>query len=81
MFYAKLVYYEYYYYTSNFYSPYNANKKELNATTTPSILQTTTTISKHITIIGPALQPIRFDGQNNHHCYKCHHRPIVQVVA
>ena len=39
-----------------FHSTINGNKKEFNATTTPSILQTKTTINKHITIIRPAPQ-------------------------
>ena len=54
----KLVHYEclYYYYTRNIHSTVNANKKEFNATTTPSILQTKTTINKHITTIKPAPQ-------------------------
>ena len=58
----KLVHYEclYYYYTRNFHSTVNANKKEFNATTTSSILQTKTTINKHITTITPAPQPIPF---------------------
>ena len=53
-----LVHYEYlyYYYTRNFHSTIYANKKEFNATTTPSILQTKTTINKHITTIRPAPQ-------------------------
>ena len=53
-----LVHYEYlyYYYTRNFHYTINANKKEFNATTAPSILQTNTTINKHITTIRPAPQ-------------------------
>ena len=39
-----------------FHSTINGNKKEFNATTTPSILQTKTTINKHITTIRSAPQ-------------------------